>query len=311
MWDHWLAYDHPYADAMCRAATATLEGEHTAIVRQQFHPATGINDPYRFTLFTRPAETPDPAATLAAALRFKPAGVLLDHVVSTVRTPAERRPANRAAERLAKVVHEAGEAIGACMQAHRDGHAPASIKSKADEERARRTADARWQVEAAIETGLRARLGFFLLPPAILTAEALHDLMAWRFVWAARCFLFSGLPSVSIPLDQRTWHPEGLSVCRGCTLVFAPKRRSTADYCSMCEKRPAAPPLGSPRGGTPDGRQTVRLPNIQGGMIRGWRTATIGVCSECGESFIARRADAVTCGASCRVRRCRATATRR
>jgi hypothetical protein len=45
--------------------------------------------PYRITIVTRTSETPSPATTLAAAKSQKPAGLVLTHVVTTVRTYLE------------------------------------------------------------------------------------------------------------------------------------------------------------------------------------------------------------------------------
>jgi hypothetical protein len=61
--------------------TITATGYVFALERQ--------GSPYRVTIVTRTSETPSPAATLAAAKRQKPAGLVLTHVVTPVRTYLE------------------------------------------------------------------------------------------------------------------------------------------------------------------------------------------------------------------------------
>lgn len=63
-------------DALRAAVAATLTG--TKVVR--FIPRAG--GPFADTLITRPSETPDPAATFAAAVAQKRAGCVLTHVLS-------------------------------------------------------------------------------------------------------------------------------------------------------------------------------------------------------------------------------------
>jgi hypothetical protein len=137
-----------------------------------------------------------------------------------------------------------------------------------------------------IESGLRVREGRRLMPDAVLppphTATLLADWQAWK---AIELCLASFAASV-----------RGLCVCRGCTLVFAPKRKSQARYCPLCSKRPAAPPLGTvlPDGLKPGERWRrgqsvrVRVPAWHGDEPAPWRVATIGLSSETGEVFVGR-----------------------
>jgi hypothetical protein len=70
-------------------------GTFDALVQAVRHTITGTGyvfalerqgSPYRITVVTRTGETPSPAMTFAAAKSQKPAGLILTHVVSAVRT---------------------------------------------------------------------------------------------------------------------------------------------------------------------------------------------------------------------------------
>jgi hypothetical protein len=64
-------------DAMLSAVEETLAGLRSARLLER---AGG--DAYALTLVTRPGETPDAAATVAAALTQKPAGIVLTHTIT-------------------------------------------------------------------------------------------------------------------------------------------------------------------------------------------------------------------------------------
>lgn len=59
--------------SMRGAAVATLTGRQRVIFRERY------GDPYALDVFTYTAETPDPAATLAALLSQKPAGIVMTY----------------------------------------------------------------------------------------------------------------------------------------------------------------------------------------------------------------------------------------
>jgi len=67
--------------ALEAAVKATLTGAQTVIVRERSGDSTAepIDYAYRLKIRTYPAETPDAAATLAAALSQKPGGIVLDY----------------------------------------------------------------------------------------------------------------------------------------------------------------------------------------------------------------------------------------
>jgi len=86
--DEWAAYardaikrqggkNRGTIDAMMSAAEDTLMGTRTARLLER----VGGNA-YALTLVTRPSETPDAAATLAATMRQKPAGMSLTHTLT-------------------------------------------------------------------------------------------------------------------------------------------------------------------------------------------------------------------------------------
>lgn len=73
-----LSWMRGTAPAMVSAAQATLIGTRRVVLRERF---TG--DPWKINVVTFTDETPDAAATLAALLTQKPAGIILTHTVVT------------------------------------------------------------------------------------------------------------------------------------------------------------------------------------------------------------------------------------
>ncbi len=68
--------------ALKNAIRRTLTGERRIVFRERFNPNTDGDAPYHLTVVTRTDETPAPAATRAAALTQKPAGLILHMVQS-------------------------------------------------------------------------------------------------------------------------------------------------------------------------------------------------------------------------------------
>jgi hypothetical protein len=279
LWDGWLRYQHPYVNVVKDAARSTLTGTKSAIVLQEFDPGGGTNNPYRWVLHTVGTETDDPAATLAACRANKPAGVVLDHRIADVLPPAPEAIANLRARWL---VQRANRAYSASRAAERR---PRSLGARFEFERRLAVVE----VECAIETGLFAREGWFLRPPALIGAQALEGWLTYMMLLATRRSLAT-LGTGEARIEDRLWRPSDIAVCDGCTLVFVPRTKATR-YCRLCRKRPAPGPLGS--GPLP---AEIMVPRFLEGtrIITGWRRTTAAICDRCGEPFFGRK-DALAC----------------
>lgn len=77
------AFERGTPAGMAQAVAHTLTGNEYVFYRER------EGSPYRVTVVTRTSETPDPAATFAAARTQKPAGLILTHVITDVRTYLE------------------------------------------------------------------------------------------------------------------------------------------------------------------------------------------------------------------------------
>jgi hypothetical protein len=77
------AFNRGTPDGMAAAARQTLTGNQYVFLKER------EGSPYRVTIVTRTSETPNAAVTLAAAKAQKPAGLILTHVVTAVRTYLE------------------------------------------------------------------------------------------------------------------------------------------------------------------------------------------------------------------------------
>ena len=75
------AFDRGTPNGMKAAIKTTLTGTDPYVFFQERQ-----GSPYRVTAITRASETPDTAATLRAALSQKPAGLILTHIATNVRT---------------------------------------------------------------------------------------------------------------------------------------------------------------------------------------------------------------------------------
>lgn len=296
MWARWLGYRIPHWRAMERAVAKTLVGSAYAVVRVGWDSSVDGPDEWHATFFTLTDETPDRDQAMAAAAEFKPAGVVLHHVVTDTPHPDAAAPCDPRPAELASLVDRALSGRRALADRERASwFAPATL------ERLRRTSDetverARSAVERAITDGLRARWGFPLIPPAIVKPEMMGDWILYRLTLTLREKLASFCSGSS------AWWPRGIGVCRACTMVFAPRRRSFGEFCHLCCKRPAEPFVVGQRTLEPGTRQTVRTPKLAGTMILGWTTTTIGLCPECETPFMGRR-DATACpGCANRVR---------
>jgi hypothetical protein len=279
MWDGWLRYQHPYVNVVENAARSTLTGTKSAIVLQEFDPVEGTNNPYRWALHTISAETDDSAATLAACRESKPAGVVLDHRIADLLPLAPEAIANVCARWLVRRVNAACHASWAAERR------PRSLGARFEFQRRLAVAEVEW----AIETGLFAREGWFLRPPALIGAQALKDWLTYIMLLAIRRFL-AALGTDEERIEDRMWRPSDIAVCDGCTLVFVPRTKATR-YCRLCRKRPAPAPLGS--GPLP---AEIMVPRYLEGtrIITGWGRMTAALCERCGEPFFGRK-DALAC----------------
>ena len=127
--------------------------------------------------------------------------------------------------------------------------------------------------------------GFLLIPPMVVKPAMLADWLSYQALLDLRARLD--------PRRAGTWRPEGVAVCRGCTTVFVPRRRRTAEFCGSLE-RPATREVLGQRSLMPGETRAVRAPELTGNLIVGWKSVTVGMCPECGEPFIGRR-DSTTC----------------
>lgn len=290
-WRRWLTWRYPHYERMESDASKTLTGGTSAIVRVGFDASTESPSDWHVSLFTAAGHTPDPAATFAAALRWKPAGMILHHVVAAGACRHERAPVDPRPDKIARVVARARAALETADRARADERAPATSVDRSERQAAARTSEARSLVEKAILDGLLTRRGFLLVPPMVVNPETLDDCRLYLFALAVRAQLDPGSSA-----EPWAWQPRGVAVCCSCTTVFVPRRRSVAARCPLCSKRPAVPQVIGQRSLSEGERQTVRVPDLVGSMIVGWKTATVGLCPVCSAPFMGRR-DATTCGA--------------
>lgn len=288
LWAAWLGYRVPHWNAFERAAAGTLTGSQSAQVRVWWDATTGAPSEWHATLFTLAAETPEPERTMAAAREYKPAGVLLHHVITDEPHPDAAAAPDRRASDLPTLVDEAFAARRALSELQGDARSPAATLEHASRASETLVDRARAEVEQAITDGLRARNGFPLVPPMVVKPEMMGDWILYQLALALRTAL---APPDG---DPTPWRPRGIAVSRACTTVFMPRRRETSEFCRHCRKRPAERFVVGQRPLEPGTRQTVRAPKLADTMILGWTTRTIGVCPECGTPFTGRR-DATAC----------------
>jgi hypothetical protein len=135
------------------------------------------------------------------------------------------------------------------------------------------------RLDPVLGAGLKARHGRYVRSwAALVKLEAAHDWAAWRLIstWLYR-----------LDADNRS-----LYVCESCTVVFAPRRKSSARvrYCPTCKHHPIqAPPLGwGPMPAQRGDRVRITVPVLwEKGwpLVRALREVTLGRCDECGKLF--------------------------
>jgi hypothetical protein len=223
-------------------------------------------------------------------LDLKPAGMILHHIVTDEPHEHELTPANPRATLVANAVatatHSTKRFRGALEDERVPPHADERLRSMAGAAQSR----ALDLIETAIADGLLLRRHFLLVPPMIIKREMLEDADLYFAAMGTRA-AFANQPVAAAV----NWQPPGVAVCAACTLVFEPRRRG-AVYCDLCRKhkRPASREVVGQRPLTRGQTQTVRVADRVGNVIVGWKTATIGLCAECGGPFHGRR-DAKVC----------------
>lgn len=283
---HWLGYRYPHYDEMEARAAATLTGTRTAAVRVGWDGGTRTPREWHATLFTLTDETPEPGRTRTAAETMKPAGMLLHHVVSVGARADATTPNNTQILEITDALRNARAAVRRAAIAASDSRTPLKSRQRLSKSAAGRVAGALKEIEQAITSGLRERCGLLLIPPMIAKPVMLADWLSYQALLDLRARLDPGRAG--------TWRPEGIAVCRGCTTVFVPRRRRTAEFCRLCSKRPATCEVLGQRSLMSDETRTVRAPKLTGNLIVGWKSATVSMCPECGQPFIGRK-DSTTC----------------
>ena len=287
-WERWLGWRWPHFDAMETHAAKTLTGSKSAVVRVGWNGTQGVAQDWHMTLFTRKAETPSPTETVESLRDVRPAGMVLHHVM-TVRpstlaaTPphplaapltAEILAAMRARQRLCEVSSDPRAAPAAVAKLR------ASVESQLDAARAR--------TEEAITEGLLRREHFPLKPVAVIQPSMLEGVLTYALLLDLRRQLM-------LEPEPIAWRPDGVAVCDACGIVFRPRRRRTAALCQLCHGRDLPSQVFGLKPLVLGELQTFRAPKLLGNMIVGWKTASMGICSECREPFVAQRRDAEAC----------------
>lgn len=287
-WAIWLDYRQPHYEALAEEAAATLVGSKTTRVRTDFD-GTHMR-PSHVTLTTLAAETPDPETTVATARPHTPAGVVLHHQVVESLLPEHGQVSDPRAGELARRLGELHDELGRLGDLVSDPRVSPRARESRHAAFTSAAAELEEQVRAVVTEGLEKRLGMFLVPSVVIFGRDLHGRQAYEYLLRTVGWL-----RLAQSLEPREWRPQGIAVCRACSLVFRPKRRATAEFCSrLCRARPAAPALGEQP--LQLGMQPIRVPRLHPGthVVRGWHTKWIGICPGCGKPFAGRR-DAKAC----------------
>ncbi|HWT95387.1 MAG TPA: hypothetical protein VN238_20490 [Solirubrobacteraceae bacterium] len=291
VWTRWLGYRLPHYDDLARKVQPTLTGTRRAVVRVGFNGTTGTDAQWHITLFTLRNETPDPGHTRAVAEPLTPLGMLLHHVVTSRPSRREQLPEDPRPAAAADLLTHAFAARKKLARAQTDQRVTARTLDRLHRSTRALADEATSAAERAIDDGLRAREGMFLVPTMVMEPAMLTDWIDWHAVRLYRA------AAAGIAFDHAfVWRPRGIAVCQSCTTVFVPRRRESATYCRLCSKRPAEPFVLGQRPIGPGQSQTVRVPELAGSMVVGWKTTTVGLCSACGKPYHGRR-DATTCSA--------------
>lgn len=287
-WERWLGWRWPHFDQMESEAATTLTRSKFAVVRVGWNGSQRVAQDWHMTLFTLKGETPSPEKTVEALRDVRPAGLVLHHVMtvrpsSLAATPphplaapltAEILAAMKARQRFREVISDPRAAPAAVAKLR------ASVGSQLEAVRVR--------TEDAITDGLLRREHFPLKPLAVIRPSMLEGVLTYAFLLDLRRQLM-------LEPEPITWRPDGIAVCDACGIVFRPRRRRTAALCHLCHGRDLPGQVFGLKPLVLGELQTFRAPKLLGNMIVGWRTASMGICSECREPFVAQRRDAEAC----------------
>ena len=287
-WERWLGWRWPHFDQMESEAATTLTRSKFAVVRVGWNGSQRVAQDWHMTLFTLKGETPSPEKTVEALRDVRPAGLVLHHVMtvrpsSLAATPphplaapltAEILAAMKARQRFREVISDPRAAPAAVAKLR------ASVGSQLEAVRVR--------TEDAITDGLLRREHFPLKPVAVIQPSILEGLLTYAFLLDLRRQLM-------LDPEPIAWRPDGVAVCDSCGIVFRPRRRRTAARCHLCQGRDLPGEVFGLKALVPGELQTFRAPKLLGNMIVGWKTASMGICSECGKPFVAQRRDAEAC----------------
>ena len=290
IWERWLGWRYPHYDAMESRAAATLSGTRFSVVRVGWDGSRRVAAEWHVTLFTLTTETESPEQTIAAVRDTKPAGMVLHHVMTKRPSRLAATPPDPRAALLTAEIIAAMKARHRFVEATEDPRAVPSVIAARRRAVATRLGHARTAAAEAITDGLLKRVGFPLRPLALIKPSMLEDWILYELALGLRSQL--ALEHESIP-----WRPEGVAVCESCALVFRPRRRRTAALCDFCQGRDVEPQVFGERPFVRGELQTFRVPKLHGNLLVGWKTASVGLCTECGEVFVAQRRDAEACTA--------------
>jgi predicted RNA-binding Zn-ribbon protein involved in translation (DUF1610 family) len=287
-WERWLGWRWPHFDQMESQAATTLTGSKFAVVRVGWNGTRRVAQGWHMTLFTLKGETPSPEKTVEAMRDVRPAGMVLHHVMTArLSTLAATPPHPLAAELTAEII-AAMKARKRFREVSSDPRAaPAAVAKLRISVQAQLDA-ARARTEEAITEGLLRHEHFPLKPVAVIQPSMLEGLVTYTFLLNLRRQLM-------LEPEPIAWQPEGVAVCDSCGIVFRPRRRRTAAQCHLCQGRDLPGQVFGLKPLVPGELQTFRAPKLLGKIIVGWKTASMGVCSECGKPFIAQRRDAEAC----------------
>jgi len=289
-WERWLGWRYPHYDAMESRAAATLSGTKFSVVRVGWDGSRRVAAAWHVTLFTLTSQTESPERTIAAVRDTKPAGMVLHHVMTKRPSRLAATPSDPRAALLTTEIIAAMKARRRFVQASEDLRAVPSVIAAMRRVVTTQLRRARTATEQAITDGLIKRAGFPLRPLAVIKPSMLEDWILYQLAVGLRSQL--ALEPEPIP-----WRPDGVAVCESCALIFRPRRRRTAALCDFCQGRDVEHQVFGERPFVPGELQTFRAPKLNGNLLVGWKTASMGLCVECGEVFVAQRRDAEACPA--------------
>lgn len=287
-WERWLGWRWPHFDAMETHAAKTLTGSKFAVVRVDWNGRRRTAEDWHMTLFTRREETPSPEKTVAALRDMRPAGLVLHHVMTVRPSSLAATPPHPLAAPLNAEILAAMKARQRFREVSSDPRAAPTAIAKLRASVEAQLDAARAKTEEAITEGLLRREHFPLTPVAVIQPSMLEGALIYAFLLDLR-------RQLQLAPESIAWRAEGVAVCDSCGMVFRPRRQRTAALCNLCQGRDLPGQVFSLRPLVHGELQTFRAPKLLGNVIVGWKTASMGICSECGKLFVVQRRDAEAC----------------